>query len=151
MKVSGHILKTPPAHVHLLNGYSGLNLNPKSFWLTMMLLIWFMCLRAGTPKEEQIKTFRGVHHQAQTTINMFQMVDGECGRNFMALAGLRKCLVKGHEIHFSQTHLLMEDLHCTKMCTCHPNLENHIDSGKQLVACSVGLDPSTTAKVSFPD
>jgi len=70
-----------------------------------------------------------MHHQAQPTINMYQMVDGESGRvkphthvwTFMTATGLRKCLVKGHVIHFLQKHLPMEDLYCTKMCTCHPN------------------------------
>eukprot|EP00957_Ditylum_brightwellii_P165457 12596933-Ditylum_brightwellii.AAC.1 len=64
------------------------------------------------------------------TINMYWMVNGECGR------------VKPH------THkpLLMEDLYCTKMCTCHPNKANHFDIGKQLVACSVRSGPSTATK-----
>eukprot|EP00957_Ditylum_brightwellii_P211118 15365779-Ditylum_brightwellii.AAC.1 len=62
------------------------------------------------------------------------MADGKCGR------------VKPH----THKHLLMEDLHCTKMCTCHPNLANNFDNRKQLVARSVGLGPSTATKVTSP-
>eukprot|EP00957_Ditylum_brightwellii_P015164 1142851-Ditylum_brightwellii.AAC.1 len=62
------------------------------------------------------------------------MVGGECGR------------VKPH----THKHLLTENLHYTKMCTCHPNSVNHFDSRKQLVAHSIGLCPSIVTKVSTP-
>eukprot|EP00957_Ditylum_brightwellii_P199418 15200198-Ditylum_brightwellii.AAC.1 len=68
----------------------------------------------------------------------------------MTVAGVWKCLVKGHVINFSQKHLLADDLHCTKMCTYHPNLANHFDNRKQLVACSIRLGSSTATKVSPP-
>eukprot|EP00957_Ditylum_brightwellii_P116192 8862805-Ditylum_brightwellii.AAC.1 len=81
---------------------------------------------------------------------MYALQSGYDHQNFITVAGIWKCLVKGCAIHFLQKHILTEDLHCTKMCTCHPNLANHFDNKKQLVACFARLAPSTATKVSSP-